>query len=68
MGNGALPNLLATPDHWRALAKEARDMAGQIQDPQSRRSLLVVAAHYEIIAMRAEAKLASIPLPPTEEQ
>src|SRR5258706_5931937 len=58
MGDGTLPSFFGTPDHWRARAKEARDMAGQIQDMDARRSMLEVAAHYEKIAIRSEARLA----------
>jgi hypothetical protein len=62
-----MPTAFGTPEHWRERAKEARNMAGQIRDPQAKRSMLVVAAHYEIIAARA-AILAGVTLPPSKGQ
>ena len=68
MGDGTVSNFFGTPDHWRARAKEARRMAGQIQDVDARRSMLEVAAHYEKIAIRSEARLAGLTLPPSKDK
>ena len=41
---------------WRALAEDTRLVAEQTTDPEARRSLLIIAAVYERIAKRAEAR------------
>lgn len=52
--------------HWLARAKEARDMAHQLSDPEAKRAMLEVAINYEKIAKRAEARDAGVPMPPSE--
>ena len=48
--------LLRDPAHWRARAKEARDVADQIADPESRRRMITIAEEYERLAERAETR------------
>jgi hypothetical protein len=44
------------PNHWRTRAKESRDLADQIADPESRRRMLGIAEEYEKLAERAEIR------------
>jgi hypothetical protein len=43
---------------WRALADEARSIAGQMTDPQAKLILLTIARGYERLAERAVARSA----------
>jgi len=38
------------PKHWRARAAEARALAGQFADPESKRLMLWIVDEYEILA------------------
>ena len=62
-----MPTALGTPQHWRERAREARDMADHMEDPEGKRSMFEVAERYEHIAKRSEAKLAGVTLPPDNE-
>lgn len=44
------------PEHWRNRANEARALAEQIQDPQSREAMLRIASDYERLATRAQQR------------
>jgi hypothetical protein len=44
-------------------AREAREMAAQMNDPEARVAMIAVAENYEIIAQRAEAREAHVSLP-----
>jgi hypothetical protein len=46
------------PRHWRHRAAEARAVADEIDDPQSKRDMEEVARTYDRMAERAEARLA----------
>lgn len=63
-----MPTAFGTPEHWRERAEEARTVADGIIDPEAKRSMLEIAAHYEYIAKRAEAKLVSGALAPSKGQ
>ena len=63
-----MPSLFGTPEHWRQRAKEAREMATQIDDVEAKRSMLAVAEHYQQIARRAEARLAGVPPRPGKDR
>jgi hypothetical protein len=45
------------PKHWRERAEEARTVAEQLTDPDSRRAMLRIAADYEELARCAEIRL-----------
>ena len=42
------------PEHWRARAKEARILANEMNDSESKDAMLRIAADYEHLAQRAE--------------
>lgn len=44
------------PDHWRQRAKEARAIAEQMTDQQSKEAMLRISADYERLAERAEER------------
>jgi uncharacterized protein YjiS (DUF1127 family) len=46
--------------HWRVRAREARALAEQMDDPCSRRTMLVIAQDYEKLAARAEERDAAL--------
>ena len=56
----SLPNMTPTPiddpAHWRQLAEEARRMADQLADPETKQMMLEIAASYEELAGIAEAR------------
>ena len=54
-----MPTTFDSPKQWRRHAKEARALAKQMRDPESKRAMLRVAENYEKIAKRVEAKLAA---------
>jgi hypothetical protein len=47
---------LDDPEHWRARAKAALDLAEYMTDPASKQSMLNVASEYEQLAKRAEQR------------
>jgi hypothetical protein len=44
------------PGHWRQRAEEARSIAEQMNDPQSKEAMLRIARDYEHLAERAERR------------
>jgi hypothetical protein len=48
--------LVRDPDHWRDRAKEARELAQKIADPESQKRMLGIADEYEKLAKRAEIR------------
>lgn len=52
--------LFGSSEHWLARAKEARDMAEKITDADAKRAMLEIAADYEKVAKRVEAREAGL--------
>jgi hypothetical protein len=50
------PHFINEPEHWRKRAEEARTLAGQMSDPQSKQAMLRIATDYDHLATRAEAR------------
>jgi hypothetical protein len=44
------------PGHWRQRAEEARTIAEQMNEPQSKEAMLRIAKDYERLAERAEQR------------
>jgi hypothetical protein len=57
------PTIYGTAEHWLARAREAREMAAQMDDEVARQAMLAVADNYEVVAKRAEARSAGVDLP-----
>jgi hypothetical protein len=51
-----MTSLLDDPEHWRSRAEEARNIAEQLSDLESRRTMLRIAADYERLAEHAEPR------------
>jgi hypothetical protein len=49
-----MPIAFGSPEHWRQRAEEARVQAEQIDDPDAKQAMLLIATSYEKIAGRAE--------------
>jgi hypothetical protein len=49
--------LIDDPVHWLARAEEARVIAEDMKDPESRRIMLGIADDYEKLALRARERL-----------
>jgi len=52
-----VPVPINDPKHWLERAEEARTVAEQLTDPDSRRAMLRIAADYEELARRAQIRL-----------
>jgi hypothetical protein len=50
------PHFINEPEHWRRRAEEARTLADQMSDPQSKQAMLRIATDYDRLATRAEAR------------
>jgi hypothetical protein len=48
--------ILDDPEHWRSRAEEARSVAEQLSDPESKRTMLRIASDYERLAEHAELR------------
>jgi hypothetical protein len=59
----AVPMIYGTAEHWLARAREARELAAQMDDPVARDAMLAVADNYEIVAKRAEAREVGLDIP-----
>jgi hypothetical protein len=56
-----LSHFINESDHWRARAGEARVLASQMNDSESKRAMLRIARDYERLAKRAEHLLPRLP-------
>jgi hypothetical protein len=52
-----VPTLMDNPAHWRARAEESRVLADQMNDPESKRTMLGIADGYDRMAERAEERM-----------
>jgi hypothetical protein len=50
-----MSSLLDDPEHWRSRA-EARSVAEQLSDPEAKRTMLRIAAEYELLAEQTERR------------
>jgi hypothetical protein len=57
-----------TAEHWLMRAREAPEMAAQMDDPVAQVAMIAVAENYEIVAKRAEAREADVSMPNYPEQ
>jgi ribosomal protein S17E len=48
--------LLDDPEHWRNRAEEARSVAEQLSDPESKRTMLRIAGDYDRLAEHAQRR------------
>src|SRR5258706_11185748 len=53
-GGGMVSHFINEPDHWRARAEEARILAKEMNDSESKDAMLRIAEDYERLAKRAE--------------
>jgi hypothetical protein len=53
-----MPRLIDAPEHWRERAEEMITFADQTNDRLAKETLLDIAAGYELLARRAEQRLA----------
>jgi hypothetical protein len=51
-----MSSLLDDPEHWRSRAEEGRSVAEQLSDPEAKRTMLRIAADYELLAEQAERR------------
>jgi hypothetical protein len=56
-----LSHFINESDHWRARAEEARVLASQMNDSESKRAMLRIARDYERLAERTERLPARLP-------
>jgi hypothetical protein len=54
----ANPSFINDPEHWRSRAKEARAIADQMTDADSRSAMLRIADDYDRLAERAAQRAA----------
>jgi hypothetical protein len=54
----ASPSYINDPEHWRSRAREARAIAEQMTDADSRSAMLRIADDYDQLAERAAARAA----------
>jgi hypothetical protein len=55
VNNSHMPQALG-PAHWRERAREARALAEQMSDEESRATMLEIAGDYDKLAQRAEGR------------
>jgi hypothetical protein len=58
----SVPTITESPEHWLARAKQVREAAILIGNPDARQAMLEIAENYEKMAKRAEAQEAGVKL------
>jgi len=58
-----MPIVFGTAEHWLQRARETREMAAHIQDPEAKQAMLTIAEGYEKVAKRAEAREVGVDMP-----
>jgi hypothetical protein len=58
-----MPVIYGTAEHWLGRAGEARAMAARMNDGEAKQAMLEIAAGYEKVAKRAEAREARVDMP-----
>jgi hypothetical protein len=53
-----ISHFINEPDYWRTRAEEARNLASQMNDSESKDAMLRIAQDYERLAKRAEHRAA----------
>ena len=53
-----MSSILAIPGYWRSRAAQSRVTAHEMEYPGAKRSMLGIAAGYDHMALRAEARIA----------
>jgi hypothetical protein len=52
-----MSDLLKDPKHWQERADEARRVASQLTDLDARKTMLGIAASYELLSQRAQLRV-----------
>lgn len=53
-----MSSILEIPGYWRSRAEQSRATADEMEYPGAKRSMLGIAAGYDHLALRAEARIA----------
>jgi hypothetical protein len=48
---------ISDPEYWRRRAEEARTLADELTDPETKRKMIKIAEDYETLAIRGEQRL-----------
>jgi hypothetical protein len=48
---------ISDPEYWRRRAQEARTLADELTDPETKRKMIKIAEDYETLAIRGEQRL-----------
>ncbi len=57
MNTAVSDSILDKPEHWQERAEEARSIAEQMSDPDSKRMMLRIAEDYERLAAHARRRM-----------
>ena len=57
MNTAVSDSILDNPEHWQDRAEEARSIAEQMSDPDSKRMMLRIAEDYERLAAHARRRM-----------
>jgi hypothetical protein len=52
-----MPAVLDNPAHWISRAEEARSIADEMKDPESKKTMMQIAESYEHMARMAQRRL-----------